>query len=257
MGRFVAGLVLGAVLSGLTCYAFFAHQESESFPTAAAVEVPLSTSVAPESDGDDSRLEGSRSTPDPSTYDIEAAASTSDSREVQLERLIAESSAADMALRSELQALRTTKFREQRPIVVPLPLPPEFGWLADTNYVNPHDEIQREHRDAAWAAAAESEIQEYLRDHPEIFRAFGYPTIECRTSRCAVAFVVYGVDEDVSAMNRRFDTMVSDFSEQAWAEQFPDTAALYGNQQGDVHTIYWALTDVSRAIEVRRSQSRN
>jgi hypothetical protein len=257
MGRFVAGLVLGAVLGGVACYAYFAPEEHHSFPAAAAVEIPVLRPGVSESVGDSPLLEDAGSSPDPSTDELEASARNSDPREVQLQRLIAESSAADLGLRSELQALRTARFREEQPIVLPLPLPPEFDWLSRTSYINPHDEIQREHRDAVWASAVEAEIRDYVGGNPELFRTFGYPTIECRTSRCAVTFALHGVDEDVAAINRRFNAITSDFPEREWAEHFPDTSALYADQQGGVHTIYWALTDLGRAMEVRRSQGRD
>ena len=257
MGRLATGFVLGAVITGMAFFVYLSGQEKPALPATTPPEMSASDSRVSDSEGRDPGIAGSRGAIDSSADEREIQGSAGEPRVLQLQRLIAESRAANEALRSELQALETASYREEQPIVLPLPLPPEFNWLSATEYINPHDQIQREHRDAAWAASAEAELQEYFADRPGIVRAFGYPTIECRTSMCAVAFSLHGVDEAAAVIDRRFTDMVSGFSELEWDEQFPETTALYGNRQGDVHTIYWSLIDMGRAVGVRRSQGRN
>ena len=247
MAKLLAGFTLGSVVTAIGFFVLFADLEQKPVPAAAGVGEPA-TMTEHETERPNSASSTSINRADP-IMEVDG------SREAQLQNLIDSSQAEVEAYRRELRVLQADRFRQEQPMVSPLYLPPEFAWVADSDYLTPHDQIQRENRDAVWAANVETELQNYFAERPEVVRSFGYPIIECRTSRCAVAFSLHGVEEDTATINQRFNAMVSDFTEQEWPDEFPDTPALYDNRQGDVHTLYWSLTDMRRELEVRRSQA--
>lgn len=74
----------------------------------------------------------------------------------------------------------------------PIPLPPEFEWLATDPA---HDLVQREPHDVNWAPAIEARFSRFLSENPELVQTYGYPrSIVCRTSMCELLFVAYGLE---------------------------------------------------------------
>jgi hypothetical protein len=121
--------------------------------------------------------------------------------------------------------------------------------------------IQREAvDDPVWSAATELQISTYLADRPEITSLYGFPTVNCRATRCEAAFVAYGLEDEgraaasqglspESLVALRFRTLNTEVYEQAWGEQFgyvpnrsendPGIINVQVNIQNDVTTLLW------------------
>jgi hypothetical protein len=87
-----------------------------------------------------------------------------------------------------------------------------------------HELIQREPVDPVWSAATELQIQTYLAERPEITSKYGFPTVNCRTTRCEVAFVAYGIDDEDRVASQQ--GLTPEFNVQV-------------NRQNGVATILW------------------
>jgi hypothetical protein len=150
--------------------------------------------------------------------------------------------ASELAQRELHRAQRVARWAAELPPSQAIVLPSEFDYLSDDPSDN-HELIQRENVDAVWAATTEAHIQTYLAERPEVITKYGYPKVECRATRCELAFVAQGVGaaEDFRDLN-------AGFFDQDWTNQFkvrevsPGIINLNVRNQGDVTTILWHLT---------------
>ena len=156
------------------------------------------------------------------------------------------------------KALAIDRWGSAPPPAQPIPLPSEFDYLAQSPSEY-HELIQREPLDPIWSANTEAQIHNYFADRPEITAKYGLPTVTCRSTRCEVAFVAYGVDdtdraaqgglapEFVTGLAFRNDN--ADVHSEPWAEQFgyvpdaenPRILIAELNTQDGVTTILWHL----------------
>lgn len=93
---------------------------------------------------------------------------------------------------------------EDTQVVDAIPLPSEFDWLSTRGGLlhSLHERIQREYRDDTWATPAETRLQSYVYERPEILKRYGYPTITCRTTLCEITFVGYGINDSADIVQQ-------------------------------------------------------
>jgi len=226
---FIAGVVLTSLAFVLT------DQGAESTRSENGVSVLPQVSDVPIPLPGESRL------PDPTPIDAEP--SPEPAVAVDLEQDSIESieslraSQADAyrayALASEeyRQALASERWSAAEAPSQPIYLPPEFNYLAERPSEF-HEQTQREDIDPVWSATTEAQIQDYFTRRPELTQKYGHPIINCRTTKCELAFVSYGLDESIRegsmwegipidfATELRFRNENSEIYNQPWAEQF-------------------------------------
>jgi len=139
----------------------------------------------------------------------------------------------------------------------PILLPPEFNrHLEHANVRRDHENLQREPVDQAWALPMEGNLRTFITGQSEFLGKYGYPTITCRTSRCEVTFVAYGLDTAARAAELGNPDMspeivlLSDFSyvtrslgEEPWVtdQLLPATVGPSIRTQDGITTVIWNL----------------
>lgn len=147
---------------------------------------------------------------------------------------------------TERRRVEVAKWRTIQPIISPVTLPPEFAWLAEADYRTPYDLIQREPVDLDWAPMTEAQLQSYFSTRQELINEYGWPVIHCGTTRCLVAFVVYGTKSDLVStvsMQNRFKARVEDYLISA-AESGLDNSnceCVTVHSEDGVGTLLWTL----------------
>jgi hypothetical protein len=119
--------------------------------------------------------------------------------------------------------------RADRPSSVPpIELPPEFNYLLTEDPSRIHEQIQREPVDPLWSYQMEANLRSFYSSHPQIAGKYGFPTINCRTDWCELAFVAYGMNRSREPSEQGAPPMrlISEFlsentelSEQPWGDQ--------------------------------------
>lgn len=109
-------------------------------------------------------------------------------------------------------------------------LPPEFSWLSQDP--SPfHELLQREPVDSTWSVQMETNLRNFFASRPQITGVYGFPTINCRTSGCELAFATYGIDSATRSLeqgvNEARANLLDEFRRatqglhgQPWATQF-------------------------------------
>lgn len=154
-------------------------------------------------------------------------------------------------VRSELARRESVaNWADARPPDTPIELLPEFSYLSEFPD-GQHELLQREPVDSSWSPQMEARLQGFFASRPEITATFGFPTINCRTSACEIAFVAYGVDdtrrdggfdEPLAAGEFRRQA-VMELDEQPWADRLSVQSTSYRFQAGAA-TFLWYLRRV-------------
>jgi hypothetical protein len=242
MGKAFVGFLVGVALTTMA-FALFSEAPADNFEESELSAAPPSGTSTP--------LTTSESFP---SYAIVAQSST-ESRTIvsrspvqetpvtleELEKRYKEArEASDIARDEFLRAQKVAKWAAAPPPTQPINLPPEFDYLS-SDPLDPHELTQREPVDAAWAATTEMRINGYLAARPEITSKYGFPQIECRTTRCELAFVATGVGDA-----KDFRDLTADFFAEDWTERFRIGAPpgvgiinLSVRNQGDITTLLW------------------
>jgi hypothetical protein len=254
MGKVLLGFVIGVAL---TCFIFLypSHEAERTESVAIEAAPPDPTAHIPRETGDP----GSSESPETSEAQPEATR-----RAVTAEELLAsvgEPGTEEAELRRQLEELQdayyTARFAlEERwaeaifaaePVILPSPLRPEFDWIPENlngNFF--HQRFERESIDQMWARTAESAIRGFVSEQTEFIQKYGYPVVECRTTRCVAQFIGYGIREDVSIASDEFNSAMADFYRRLGAEfscqQGPgEYCTTQMNNEDGVTTIYWGI----------------
>lgn len=259
MGKALLGFVVGVALTCLAFALLGSARKSTGSPSVDAGTTGQDVLTIPAGNGrsDDSVLsaaaesqveEAVPSTQDrvesvPSAQELVVSVSDNLSGEVDISRLTEQ--LLEASVRSGTENLMDT-ILAARPVVLPSPLPPEFDWLSENAYANFfHESFQREVRDEPWASAAESELLTHIFGEFERLQRYGYPTVECHTTRCIVKFVGYGVDEDPSVASRVLRDATREYQESSelvgCVNKPLEVCALAAHSEGGVTTIYWGI----------------
>ena len=163
---------------------------------------------------------------------------------------------SDIARDEFLRAQRVAKWAAAPPPVQPISLPPEFDYLS-SDPLDPHELTQREPVDPAWAATTTMQINGYLAARPEITSKYGFPQIECRTTRCEMAFIATGVGDA-----KDFRELTADFFDEDWTGQFRLGAPpgvriinLSVRNQGDITTLLWNVSQPDEPLRRATNQT--
>jgi len=245
MGKAALGFIAGVALTGMVFLLF--DEASEDIPAEPVlIEVPDSAARIPEPIA----ATGLQTVPSMGEANSESgvvSSASADDRLPNLEELKQRADATrranDAAQRELLRAQRLARWADEPPPSLPIVLPAEFDYLLDDPSDN-HERIQREAIDPVWAATTETQIHGYLATRPKATEEYGYPTVHCRTTRCEIAFVAYGVGEA-----REFRSAISGVLDEPWMDQFTSGGVSLINanihNRGDVTTILWHLTRTS------------
>lgn len=258
MGKAFLGFVVGVALTSLAFVRLGSAPESTEFPSVVA---DTGTPVAvPTSQIDKSRSDISiRSAAEPEVEEAEPSAQdpleTIPSAQYLLASVTDELSGEVDSWRLQEQLLGAylqagtelaNTILAARPVLLPSPLPIEFDWVSE----NPnadffHESFQRELRDEPWASAAETELQRHISDQFEFTQKYGYPTVECHSTRCVVTFLGYRVNEDPSVATRELSAATREYQESSELvgcviKPF-ELCALAAHSEGGVTTIYWGI----------------
>jgi len=165
----------------------------------------------------------------------------------ELQRQIEELQRAYLEARFELEERWAEEVLAADPVILPSPLRPEFAWISENLNGNFFQQrFERESIDQTWAPTAESEILKFVSEHTEFTQKYGYPVVECRTTRCVAKFIGYGIREDVAVASDEFRTAMADFYRRLGAqfscEQGPgEYCTTQMNNEDGVTTIYWGI----------------
>lgn len=133
------------------------------------------------------------------------------------------------------------------PITQPLPLPPAFDWIDLFPCLQLDRELlQREPIDIAWAAQTEAQLKSYIYEHTEIPREYGNPTVHCRTTRCEVTLIRYGLEEWESPSSQEFRALIAPFFDlpegARWSYATPEGQInIHAWHDDGVSTLHWSL----------------
>jgi len=176
------------------------------------------------------------------------------------------SSEADRAGNTDALTDALAELAALPPPTLPIVLPREFSYLTEIpNFY--HERLQREMPDPNWFAQTEADLRTYFAAHPEITNKYGFPTISCRTSGCAVAFVAYGLEYPAvtgagtdgpsfaAVMAFRRDNQA--FFDGPLGPRFNGELGVVSDSrvEGDVTTIYWILPRGDRQTNATGSGS--
>ena len=122
-------------------------------------------------------------------------------------------------VRDELGRRETIAFWAAAPPDVPIILPSEFNYLSESPH-HFHEVLQRDAIDANWSPQMETQLRSFFASRPEITNKFGFPTINCRTSGCEIAFASYTLTpEQGPLVDFEFPDAVLGVYDQPWATQ--------------------------------------
>jgi hypothetical protein len=130
------------------------------------------------------------------------------------------------------------------PADFPIALPPEFGFLSEES--NPyHTMLERDEIDPNWSRQMDVQLHSFFASHPENIAAYGFPTVNCRTMGCEVAFASYALNAEQAELKvEQFPDAVSGIFSQPWAatltrQSTPSPDARYGDD--GAQTFLWYI----------------
>jgi hypothetical protein len=259
MGKTFLGFVVGVALTSLAFVLLGSAPESTESPSVVAEEARSDAVLTPQVDNsqsDDSVLSAAAEPQVeekvsvardflgtiPSAEDLLASVSDELSGEVDTSRLQEQLLEAYLRAGTEL----ADTLLAARPVLLPSPLPHEFAWVSERpNADFFHESFQREDRDEPWASAAESELLRHISGQFELTQKYGYPTVECHTTRCIVKFLGYGVDEDPGVATRDLGAATREYQESSelvgCVTKPLELCVSAAHSEGGVTTIYWGI----------------